>query len=267
MWLSLYTAALHLCVPHLPIPVCATPAHTCSAPAGHLALWLSVVCSSSPPVQPPPPGPGLPSANTLGFSQSSATFGRPQLQAKPFLHLLTQRRISYLPFQKEEWRPPPLLLLYTACKAKRESATDFVSEVKAWVGRLRMDWGTTEVLTRRPSGCCSRIRRLVTDEVFNIKVCRLCVVHVYWCHVRTGKPRVVSCCCGIEVPMRSGDVAQRVGTVPVHMLWLPYLDSQHLCIRELPHLLAPGCTLQWPFTCALFGTRGTKGPVFTYAWG
>lgn len=61
------------------------------------------------------------------------------------------------------------------------------------VGHLRMDWGTTEVLTipgRRPTGCCSRIRRLVMDEVFNIKVgvcmlwvlCGMCVLmsHEYW---------------------------------------------------------------------------------------
>lgn len=95
MWLSLYTAALHLCVchtcPHL--CVCHTRPHLlCTSwPCGPLVN--SDVLFFITPVQP---------ANTLGFSQSSSTFGKPQLPAKPFLHLLTQRRISYLPSQKEE---------------------------------------------------------------------------------------------------------------------------------------------------------------------
>lgn len=61
------------------------------------------------------------------------------------------------------------------------------------MGNLRMDCGTTEVLTtpgKRSTGCCSRIRRLVMDEVFYIKVgvctlwvvCGTCVLmsHEYW---------------------------------------------------------------------------------------
>lgn len=37
---------------------------------------------------------------------------------------------------------------------------------------------------------------------------------------------------------------------PVHLSWLSYLDSQHLCIQELPRLY---------FTVGLSGTRGTGG--------
>lgn len=89
---------------------CAVPAQTCSAPSGLVAFWFTVMCPHSSPGQAPPPGPQLPSASTLAFSQSSSTLGRPQLQAKPFLLLLTQRRISHLPSQKEEWPPSPYCL-------------------------------------------------------------------------------------------------------------------------------------------------------------
>lgn len=69
------------------------------------------------------------------------------------------------------------------------------------------------------------------------------------------KPHMVSCCCGIEVPTRSGDLIQHVGTAPVQVSWLPYLDSQHLCIQGLPTCCCP----RLYFTVTLLAQEPQRG--------
>lgn len=96
IWLGPYTTALHLYA-----------CHTC--PDLFSTIWpysplvYSVVPSSSP--QPSPLRLALgchPQTLWPSHSQPSSTLRRPQLQAKPFLLLLTQKRSSHLSSQKEE---------------------------------------------------------------------------------------------------------------------------------------------------------------------
>lgn len=173
MWLSLYTAALHLCMRHLPTPVCATPAHTCVCHScSHLCVchtcsYLCVchscshlcVCHSCPHLFSTswPCGPLvnsdvffiIPSAasSTWPWAATCKDFGLLTVFFHVWGATATSQAFSASLDPEEDQLPsfpegrvthtPTLLCI--VCKAKGESTIDFVSEVKASVGHLRMD--------------------------------------------------------------------------------------------------------------------------------
>lgn len=134
IWLGPYTTALHLYA-----------CHTC--PDLFSTIWpysplvYSVVPSSSPPPSPLRLALGChPQTLWPSHSQPSSTLRRPQLQAKPFLLLLTQKRSSHLSSQKEEWHPSPYCL-----QSKRRA-------LQSLFLKWRADWVIPE-WTERPERC------------------------------------------------------------------------------------------------------------------
>lgn len=110
IWLGPYTTALHLYV-------CSTCPDLFSTIWPCSPLVYSDVPSSSPQLSSLCLALGCHLQTLLSsHNQSSSTLGRPQLQAKPFLLLLTQRRSSHLPLPRRKSDT----FLHIVCKAKGE---------------------------------------------------------------------------------------------------------------------------------------------------
>lgn len=142
----------------------AVPAQTCSAPSGLVAFWFTVMC---------PHCLSRPGPSTWPSAAICKHFGLLTV----FLHAWEAPATSQAflaSVNPEEDQPPSFpegrMTPFSILSAKqKESATESVSEVKAWVGHLRMDWEFTEALAipgRGSTGCCSKIRRVVISRLF-----------------------------------------------------------------------------------------------------